>query len=101
VSRFFRPPSKYPASKSFSDAFDEEDEFDDEDDTLPEDDDAEDSDVGEVDEDDILDSIRRGEYKPKKKDPWTWHCLYSTCRDLDSLNRNTNDISRGRSDKKR
>lgn len=98
MGKFFKSPSKYWAE-------DEEDEeagdgfFGEESDDEDEDEDEEEDD--EPDEDDILDAIRRGEYKPKKKDPWTWHVLYATSRDLESLNKNTDDFSGNRSKQKR
>lgn len=92
MGKFFKSPSKYWADdeeEEENDGFfgdeEEEDEEEDED---------------EEDEEGILDAIRKGTYKPKKKDPWTWHVLYATSRDLEALNKNTDDFSSDRSKQK-
>jgi hypothetical protein len=107
MASFYKPPSK---NWKKGHSLDDEDEDEDEDSLLDalrgaDDDEDEVDDEGdddeEEDEEDILDAIRKGEYKPKKKDPWTWHCLYSTCRDLESLSRDTHDFSRRKNKKKK
>ena len=92
MGRFFKSPSKY-----WDEDEEEKDLFGD----SPEDVLEEDEEVDEEDEEEILQAIRRGEYKPKRSDPWTWHVLYATNRDLESLSKNTHDLSSQRSKSKR
>jgi hypothetical protein len=88
MGRFFKSPGKY---------WDEDEEGAGDDAFFASE--AEDGEDGsdDQDEEEMLDAIRRGEYKPKKSDPWTWHVLYATSRDLEALSKNTYDLSSKRS----